>query len=66
MNEERVLIMAKNALRLAGIIRHEGGHKIVDVSLLREVPDDELMKYRNVGRSTIAKIREIRKSLDWL
>ena len=66
MNEDRVLTMAKSALRLANIIRYENGHEIIDVSLLRTIPDDELMKYRNVGKTTIEKIREIRKSLEWV
>ena len=58
--------MAKSALRLANIIRYENRHEIIDVSLLRTIPDDELMKYRNVGKTTIEKIREIRKSLEWV
>ena len=58
--------MAVHALRLANIIRYENGHEIIDVSLLRAIPDDELMKYRNVGKTTIEKIREIRKSLEWV
>lgn len=66
MNENRILTMAQSALRLANIIRYENGHEIIDVSLLRTIPDDELMKYRNVGKTTIEKIREIRKSLEWI
>ena len=66
MNEDRVLTMAKSTLKLANIIRYEGGHKIIDVSLLRTIPDSEIMRYRNVGKATIEKIQEIRKSLDWL
>ena len=66
MNEDRVLTMAKSALRLANIIRYENGHEIIDVSLLRTIPDGELMKYRNVGKTTIEKIQEIRKSLEWV
>lgn len=66
MNEDRVLTMAKSALRLANIIRYENGHEIIDVSLLRTIPDGELMKYRNVGKTTIEKIQEIRKSLEWM
>lgn len=46
--------------------RYENGHEIIDVSLLRTIPDDEFMKYRNVGKTTIEKIREIRKSLEWV
>lgn len=65
MNEDRVLTMAKNALKLANIIRYENGHKIIDVSLLRAIPDGEIMRYRNVGKSTIEKIQEIRKVLEW-
>lgn len=66
MNEDRVLTMAKSALRLANIIRHENGHEIIDVSLLRTIPDGELMRYRNVGKTTIEKIQEIRKLLEWV
>ena len=58
--------MAKSALRLANIIRYENRHEIIDVSLLRTIPDGELMKYRNVGKTTIEKIRKIRKSLEWV
>ena len=58
--------MAKNALKLANIIRYENRHEIIDVSLLRTIPDDELMKFRNVGKTTIEKIQEIRKSLEWV
>ena len=66
MNEDRISTMAKNALKLANIIRYENGHEIIDVDLLRTIPDDELMKFRNVGKTTIEKIREIRKSLEWV
>ena len=66
MNKDRVLTMAKSALKLENIIRYENGHEIIDVSLLRTIPDDELMKCRNVGKSTIEKIQEIRKSLEWV
>lgn len=66
MNEDRVFTMAKNALKQVNIIRYENGHEIIDVSLLRTISDDELMKYRNVGKTTIEKIREIRKSLEWM
>lgn len=66
MDEDRVLTMAKSALKLANIIRYEHGHEIIDVSLLRTIPDGELMKYRNVGKTTIEKIQEIRKSLEWV
>ena len=66
MDEGRVLTMAKSALKLANIIRYENGHEIIDVSLLRTIPDGELMRFRNVGKATIAKIQEIRKSLDWM
>ena len=66
MEEDRVLTMAKSTLKLANIIRYENGHEIIDVSLLRTIPDGELMRFRNVGKTTIAKIQEIRKSLDWM
>jgi hypothetical protein len=66
MNEDRILTMAKSALKLANIIRYENGHEIIDVSLLRTIPDGEIMKFRNVGKTTIEKIQEIRKSLDWV
>ena len=58
--------MTRNALKQANIVRYENGRTIIDVSLLRTIPDDELMKFRNVGKTTIEKIQEIRKSLDWV
>lgn len=67
MNEDRVLTMAKSALKIADIIRYdEKNHTIIDISLLRTIPNSELMKIRNVGKTTIEKIEEIRKSLDWV
>ena len=66
MDDDRILTKAKNALKLAHIIRYENGHEIIDVSLLRTIQDAELMKFRNVGKTTIEKIREIRKSLQWV
>ena len=66
MNDDGVLTRTKSALKLAKIIRYENGHEIIDVSLLRTISDEELMKYRNVGKITIERIREIRKSLEWL
>ena len=59
--------MAKNALKLANIIRLDDKcHEIIDVNLLRTIPDDELMNFRNVGKATIEKIQEIIKSLQWV
>lgn len=66
MDDDRILTKAKSALKLAHIIRYENGHEIIDVSLLRTIQDAELMKFRNVGKATIEKIREIRKSLQWV
>lgn len=66
MNKDRVLAITKRVLADANIIRYENGHDIIDISLLRTIPDGELMTYRSVGKATIEKIREIRKSLEWL
>lgn len=66
MEDNRILTKAKSALKLAHIIRYENGHEIIDVSLLRTIQDAELMKFRNVGKTTIEKIQEIRKSLQWV
>ena len=66
MEDNRILTKAKSALKLAYIIRYENGHEIIDVSLLRTIQDNELMNFRNVGKATIEKIQEIRKSLQWV
>ncbi len=66
MKEDRILTMARSALKLAHIIRYENGHEIIDVNLLRTITDDEFLKYRNVGKTTIEKIQELRKSLEWV
>lgn len=66
MDDDKILTKTKSALKLAHIIRYENGHEIIDVSLLRTIQDAELMKFRNVGKATIEKIQEIRKSLQWV
>ena len=66
MNKNRILTKAKSALRLASVIRYESGHEIIDISLLRTIPDDELIKFRSVGRNTIEKIQEIRELFEWI
>lgn len=66
MEDNRILTKAKSALKLAHIIRYENGHEIIDVSLLRTIQDNELMNFRNVGKATMKKIQEIRKSLQWV
>ncbi len=58
--------MARSALKLAHIIRYENGCEIIDISLLRTITDDELLKYRNVGKITVKKVQEIRKSIEWV
>ncbi len=66
MKEDRILTMARSALKLAHIIRYENGCEIIDISLLRTITDDELLKYRNVGKITVKKVQEIRKSIEWV
>ena len=66
MDEGRVLTMTKSALKLANIIRYENGHKIIDADLLRTIPDGEFLRMRSAGKTTIERIQEIRKSLDWM
>ena len=39
---------------------------LFSIGNIPSIPAGELMRYRNVGKSTIEKIQEIRKSLDWL
>lgn len=59
-------LFARNALKASGIIRHDGEHELLDISLLRETSDRELAMMRTVGRSAIGKIRELRATLEWL
>lgn len=66
-NKDAILTKARSLLRDVEVLRYdEKGHSVVDVSLLRTIPDDELIRHRNVGKATIEKIWEIRKSLEWV
>ena len=67
ISESAVLTKARSLLRDVEVLRYDGkGHSVIDISLLRTIPDDELIRHRNVGKATIEKIREIRKSLEWV
>lgn len=59
-------LFARNALKESGIIRNDGEHELLDITLLRETSDRELAMMRTVGRSAISKIRELRAALEWL
>ena len=39
---------------------------LFSIGNIPSIPAGELMRYRNVGKSTIEKIQEIRKSLEWV
>lgn len=67
IKESAILTKARSLLRNVEVLRFdENGHYVIDVSLLRPIPDDELKRYRNVGENTLEKVREIRRSLDWV
>lgn len=67
IKESAILTKARSLLRDVEVLRYdEKGHYVIDVSLLRTIPDDELKRHRNVGEKTLEKIREIRRSLDWV
>ena len=64
--EDRVKTMAKSALKIANVIRHdENCHTLIDVSKLMALPDSELLKYRNVGKITLEAINELKKVIGW-
>lgn len=62
----QLITRARYLLRAANIIRYENNHTVIDVTLLRDVQDCDLAKYRNVGKKTLETINEIRRSLDWV
>ena len=67
ISEKVALTKARRLLIDVKVLRKdENGHSIVDVSLLRDMPDNELEKYRGVGKTVLAKVREIRRSFDWV
>lgn len=59
-------LFARNALKASGIIRHDGEHELLNITLLRETNYRELAMMRTVGKSAISKIRELRAALEWL
>lgn len=63
MTTDKTKTMARNALKMAGVIRYdENCHTLIDVSLLMALPDCELLTCRNVGRVTLEAIRELKKN----
>ena len=67
IKESAILTKARSLLRDVKVLRYdEKGHYVIDVSLLRTIPDDQLKRYRNVGEKTLEKVREIMRSLDWV
>lgn len=65
ISEKVALTKARRLLIDVKVLRKdENGHSIVDVSLLRDMQDNELEKYRGVGKTVLAKVREIRRSFD--
>lgn len=67
VKESPILTKVRSLLRDVEVLRYdEKWHSVIDVSLLRSIPDDELKRHRNVGEKTLEKVREIRRSLDWV
>lgn len=67
VKESPILTKVRSLLRDVEVLRYdEKWHSVIDVSLLRTIPDDELKRHRNVGEKTLEKVREIRRSLDWV
>lgn len=65
--EDRTKTMARNALKMANVVRYDGNcHTLVDVSLLMALPDCELLACRNVGRVSLEVIKELKKNIGWI
>lgn len=64
----RIQTVARYTLRVAGVIRQEkeSGHAILDLDRLRELTDDDLLKYRNVGKATLEVINQLKDNIKWI
>ena len=66
-SEKHLKSRVKSALRNAEILKlDENGHRIIDLSKLATIPDDELRRMRNVGETVIEAIGKVREDLKWL
>lgn len=65
--EKHLQSRVKNALREMGIMKwDENNHRIIDLSRLMTIPDDELKMRRNVGNGIIEEIHKLKEVLMWL
>ncbi len=66
-SEKHLKSRVKSALRDAEILKwDENGHRIINLSKLATIPDDELRRMRNVGETIIEAIRKLKEDLTWL
>ena len=65
-SEKHLKSRVKSALRNAEILKWENGHRIIDLSKLLTIPDDELRRMRNVGETVVEAIGKLREDLKWL
>lgn len=65
--EKHLQSRVKSALRSAEILKwDENNHRIIDLSRLMTIPEDELRRKRNVGNGIIEEIHKLKEVLRWL
>ena len=65
--EKHIQARVKSTLRETEIIKwDESNHRIIDLSQLTTITDDELKRKRNVGSAIIEAIHKLKDDLRWL
>lgn len=65
--EKSLKSRVKSALKESGILKwDENNHRVIDLSRLTTITDDELRRKRNVGSVIIEEIHKLREVLRWL
>lgn len=65
--EKHLQSRVKSALRETEILKwDENNHRIIDLSRLMTITDDELKRKRNVGTAIIEWIHKLKDDLRWL
>lgn len=66
-SEKHLKSRVKSTLKEIEILKwDENNHRIIDLSRLTTITDDELKKRRNVGPAIIEGIHKLKEELRWL
>ena len=64
--EKHIESRAKFILREAEILKSKNGHDFIDITELKRMRDEDFLRMRRVGETTVEFIANFRKAFDWI